>query len=95
MARLRRSSAVLETARLRLSGLKSITPKPVFGAALDLDHYEQDVTAFGAQLDKYNETVSLLDRMQNEIDEAEERLKDKNKRLLAATGAMYGPDSSE
>ena len=43
MARLKRSSNVLETARLRLSGLKSITPKPNFGPALDIDDYEQDI----------------------------------------------------
>jgi hypothetical protein len=95
MARLKRSSVVLETARQRLSGLRSITPKPNFGPALDVDKYEEDINAFGTQLDKYNETVSLLDRMQNELDEEETRINDKNKRMLAATGAQYGPNSNE
>ncbi len=95
MARLKRSSVVLETGRQRLSGLKSITPKPNFGPALDVDQYEQDINAFGTQLDKYNETVSLLDRMQNELDEVEAHINDKNKRMLAATGAQYGPNSNE
>ena len=95
MARLKRSSVVLETARQRLSGLKSITPKPNFGPTLDIDQYEQEINAFSAQLDKYNETVSLIDRMQNELDEAQARINDKNKRMLAATGAQYGPDSYE
>jgi len=95
MARLKRSSTVLETARQRLAGLKSITPKPNFGPALDLDQYEQDVNTYGTNLDKYNETLSLLDRQQNDLVEQEERLRDKNKRMLAATGAHYGPDSNE
>lgn len=95
MARLKRSSGILETARQRLSGLKSITPKPNFGPALDIDQYEQDINAFGTQLDKYNETVSLLDRMQNELDEVEAHINDKSKRMLAATGAQYGPNSNE
>src|SRR3954469_19678446 len=95
MARLKRSSVVLETARQRLSGLRSITPTPNFGPALDVDKYEEDINAFGTQLDKYNETVSLLDRMQNELDEGETSINDKNKRMLAATGAQYGPNSNE
>jgi hypothetical protein len=95
MPRLKRNSTILETARQRLAGLKSITPKPNFGSALDVDRYEQDIEAFSAQLVKYNETLSLLDRLQNELVEEEARIKDKNRRMLAATEAQYGPDSNE
>ena len=95
MARLKRSSAVLETARQRLSGLKTITPKPNFGPALDLDQYEQEIDAYSAKLDKYNDTLSLLDSLANDLDAGETQLRDKNKRMLAATGALYGPDSNE
>src|SRR2546421_357268 len=95
MARLKRSSNVLETARQRLSGLKSITPKPNFGPALDVDHDDQDINALGPSLDKYNEAFSLLDSLQNELDGKETNVKDKNRRLLAATGAQYGPNSSQ
>ena len=95
MARLKRGSNVLETARQRLAGLKSITPKPNFGPSLDLDQYEQEINSYSASLDEYNNTLSLLDRQQNDLLEKEERLRDKNKRMLAATGAHYGPDSNE
>ena len=95
MARLKRSSTVLETARQRLAGLKTITPRPNFGPALDLDQYEQEVNTYSANLDRYNETLSLLDRQQNDLVERETRLRDKNKRMLAATGAHYGSDSNE
>ena len=95
MARLKRSSNVLETARQRLSGLKSITPKPDFGTALDIDDYEQDINDLGTSLDKYNGTLSLLDSLQNELDGKEANVKDKNRRMLAATGAQYGPNSSQ
>jgi exonuclease VII small subunit len=95
MARLKRSSTILETARQRLSGLKSITPKPNFGAALDIDQYEQDINDLGASLDKYNEMVALLDQTQNALEAKEAQINDKNRRMLAATGAQYGPDSSE
>ena len=95
MPRVKRSFSVLETARERLGGLKTITPKPNFGPALDMDNYEREVEALEAKLETYHETLSLLDRLQNELDEAEARIKDKNKRMLAATGAQYGPDSNE
>jgi hypothetical protein len=95
MARLKRSSPALETARQRLSGLKTITPRPDFGPTLDLDEYEQEINAHAAKLDLYNDTLSLLDRLQNELDTGEFLLRQKNRRMLAATQAHYGPDSSE
>ena len=95
MARLKRGSNVLETARQRLAGLKSIDPKPDFGPTLVLDTYEQEINSYGAKLDKYNETLSLLDSLQNDLDAAGDALGDKNKRMLAATGAHYGTDSNE
>lgn len=95
MARIKRNSAVLETARQRLAGLKSITPKPNFGPALDIDQYEQELEAFAASLDKYNDTLSLLDRLQNELEGPEAALNEKNRRMLAATEAHYGPNSNE
>ena len=95
MTRLKRSSNVLETARQRLSGLKSITPRPNFGPTLDLEQYEQEINAYSANLDRYNDTLSVLDRLQNDLDTGEVQLRDKNKRMLAATGAQYGPNSNE
>lgn len=95
MARLKRSSTVLDTARKRLAGLKSITPKPNFGPGLDIDKYEQALNDFSTRVDKYNETVSMLDAMQNELDAAEADINEENKRMLAATGATYGENSNE
>jgi hypothetical protein len=95
MARLKRGSTVLETARQRLAGLKSITPRPNFGPALDLEQYEQEVSAYSATLDKYNETLSRLDGLQNDLAAGEAQLREKNRRMLAATAAHYGPDSNE
>ena len=95
MARLKRSSTVLETARQRLSGLKSITPRPNFGPALDLEQYEEETNAFSENLGSYNDTIALLDRLANDLDTAEARLREKNRRMLSATEAHYGPDSNE
>jgi uncharacterized protein YPO0396 len=95
MPRIKRGSTILETARLRLSALKTINPKPNFGPALDLEQYEQEIEGFSASLDEYNDTLSLLDRKQNDLRARETRLREKSHRMLAATKATYGPDSNE
>jgi len=95
MARTKHSSTVLDTARQRLAGLKSISPAPDFGATLTLAGYEADITAMTTKLDGYNEQLSSLDQSQNELDALEAALREKNTRILSAAEARYGPDSSE
>ena len=95
MARLRRTSQVLESARQRLAGLKSINPTPNFGTALTLAAYETTITDFGGKLESYNQQVAALDDLQNGLQADEDTLRDMNKRMLSAVEAHYGPDSSE
>lgn len=95
MARLRRTSQVLESARQRLAGLKSINPAPNFGTALTLAAYETTITGFGGKLDSYNQQVAALDDLQNGLEADEDTLREMNKRMLSAVEAHYGPDSSE
>ncbi len=95
MARAKRSSSILETARQRLAGLKSITPAPDFGPGLSLLTYEQKSTALAARLDGYNQKLAALDDEQNNLERDEKELHDLNKRVLSATEAQYGPDSSQ
>ncbi len=86
---------MLETARQRLAGLKSITPLPDFGSSLALTGYEADITALSSKLDEYNEMLSALDRLQNDLEIMEAALREKNTRILSAAEAHYSPDSSE
>jgi hypothetical protein len=95
MARLRRTSQVLETARQRLAGLKSITPPPTFGPTVTLGSYEASTLSFAQKLDTYNGTVATLDDLQNDLETDEATLRELNKRILSAVEAQYGPDSSE
>lgn len=95
MARSKRTSAILESAHQRLAGLKSITPLPDYGAALKLTDYEADIKALSDKLDSHNELLSGVDQSQNEFEALEGALGDKNVRMLAATKAQYGPDSTE
>ena len=95
MARLRRNSTVLDTARQRLAGLKAILPAPDMGKALTLDGYEADIEAYSDRQDSYNSKLASLDDETNQLDELEQRLSDLNQRMLAGVKAQYGPDSSE
>ena len=95
MARARRTSAILETGRQRLNGLKAITPKPDLGPNLTFDSFEQTVTAFTATLNTYNQHVAELDQEQNDLETAEVALREQNRRVLSAVEAQFGPDSNE
>ena len=67
MARKRRTSSVLETARQRLAGLKSVTPAPNFGTSLTVTAYETTINGFGTKLDTYNQNVAALDDLQKRL----------------------------
>jgi hypothetical protein len=95
MARLRRTSVVLETFRQRLAGLKSINPAPDFGPALTITAYEAKGNALNTRQSSYNQKVAELDDEGNIFDSEEAELKELNRRMLSAVEAQYGPDSSE
>jgi hypothetical protein len=95
MARAKRSSTILETARQRLAGLKQITPAPDFGPSLKQSDYEGEITGYSTDQDSYNGDVAALDDKQNRLDKRELGLRDWNRRILSAVGAQYGTDSSE
>lgn len=95
MARQRRTSAVLETARQRLAGLKQIDKAPDFGGNLNAAGGEAVITDCADELDSYNQNNAALDEQQNVVDTKEDAAGDWSKRVLAAVGAKYGTDSSE
>ena len=95
MARKRRTSAVLETTRQRLAGLKQINPAPDFGGNLNAAGGQALSADCAGELDSYNQNVAALDEQQNVVDTKENTANDWNKRVLAAVGAKYGTDSSE
>ena len=95
MARLKRTSTILDTARKRLSGLNAITPKANLGTNLTDTIYLAKIDSVSALLDTYNQKIAELDQMQNDLKAAEAELNDLNRRILSAGEAQYGPDSNE
>jgi len=95
MARQKRTSAVLDTARIRLSGLKGIDPTGSFGPNLTAEIYEAKIKSVSDRLDAYNQKIAELDQDQNDLRKEEAELSDLNRRFLSAGEAHYGPDSNE
>ena len=87
MARAKRGSPVLEAARRRIAGLKSIS-SPAFGANMTTAMYEQKADALDARIDAYNQMLSAADAELNGIEAHEAELNDLNKRFLAAARSM-------
>jgi hypothetical protein len=94
MARAKRKSSVLDTARQRLAGLKKIDDSD-FGTGLNPADYGASVTALTAKLDDYNGLLAAIDEAQNELGTMESALRDKNARILSAVEARFGSDSNE
>ena len=95
MARMKRKSPILESARRRLAGFKAIKPKPNYGPGLTEEDFEKVIVDAETLLAKYHQMSAEMDEMQNLFDAAEELANDKSKRILSATEATYGADSSE
>ena len=95
MARLKRKSVVLELFRQRLAGLRAIKKKPDFGPTVTVEAYEAQGKAVADLLDDYNGSLAEIDGKLNRLHDAEKELSTWNRRVLAATGAHFGPDSSE
>lgn len=95
MARAKRKSAVLETTRRRLAGLKSFKSAPNYGPLLTEAILTQKADALEARLGGYNQMLSEADTELNGIEADEDELADYNRRFLSATEGQYGPDSSE
>ena len=95
MARQRRTSAVLETARQRLAGLKKIDPAPNLGPNLSIQGYEGVINGLGAVSDSHNQLAAQMDDSSNAFDAKEAETADFSRRILSAVEAQFGPDSSE
>ncbi len=95
MGRRKRNSKILTQASERLAGLKSIDPALDLGNGLKVSDYEQAITNLQTTIEAYNQMLSQLDEKQNQVDAAENALRDLSERMLAGVGSKFGKDSDE
>jgi hypothetical protein len=89
------SVPVLDLAKTRLSGLKSID------TALDLSNgntvvgYEVEIESLNKKIEIYNTTLSTIDDLYNEYDNQLKVVKKWNENMLSGVGNKFGRDSSQ
>ena len=95
MARRKKTSPILETARQRLAGLKQIDPNLDLGPGLKATDYEADITELSNIENELNGAYAAVDQVQTRYGDKELFVRDKNRRVLSAIEARFGPDSAE
>lgn len=95
MAYKKRSSAELDKARRRLSGLESIGNNVDLGNNLNYQVYHEIVEKTNAALSFYNNLLSQADAALSDLSDKEHELADLSERMLNGVGVKYGYDSLE
>ena len=95
MARMKRTSKVLERAQQRAAGLTSISPTLDLGGGLTLTAFTGEIAAIQARQETYNVALSAVDAAYNNLLAGERNLADLTERVFAGVAARYGKDSNE
>ncbi|MGP1387516.1 MAG: hypothetical protein ACTS2F_28400 [Thainema sp.] len=95
MARRKRTSNVLQKAERRASGMGSIDTQLDLGNGMTLQSFWDDIDDLRDKQKQYNMMLSNIDRLYNDLLEAEKTLAEKSERMLNAVAVVYGRNSSE
>ena len=98
MARSKRTSPVLETAKKRRNALAAIDPNnPNFdlGNGLTKAAYDGSIDEAETKLDAYNAHLEHADRLLGEMKALEKPLATLNTRMLGGAKSKWGPDGIE
>ncbi len=95
MARIKKTSKIIEEANVRLAGIKSIAVDLDLGNGVTAAAYTTKIEETANSLSDYNTTLSLVDEKLNIYEQNEAELKDFHERILLAVGAKYGKNSNE
>ncbi|MEH2146815.1 hypothetical protein [Nostoc sp.] len=93
MARLKRSSTVLDKATLRISGMRSISETLEFGDSLNLAEYERRIQTLQTKLSSYNTMLSTVDEAVGQIELLEQDLRSYSEKMLMSVATRYGKNS--
>ncbi|BDI15262.1 hypothetical protein ANSO36C_10640 [Nostoc cf. commune SO-36] len=95
MARLKRTSQVLEKAARRAASITSIDPNLDVNNGLTLFAYSSLIETMRNKENSYNTALSNLDKIYREMLETEQQLADMTEHILMGIGAKYGKSSVE
>ncbi|MBW4484514.1 MAG: hypothetical protein KME14_18430 [Tildeniella torsiva UHER 1998/13D] len=95
MARAKRTSTGLQKAERRAAAMGAIKPNLDLGNGMTLASFWADIDNMRDRQNKYNELLSTVDQLYNEMLAAEKALAEKSERMLNAVAVVYGRKSSE
>ncbi|MBE9111132.1 hypothetical protein IQ273_17135 [Nodosilinea sp. LEGE 07298] len=95
MARAKRTSTRLQKAERRAAGMGSIKPNLDMGNGMTLNEFWAAIDDMRDRQKKYNEILSTVDQLYNEMIDAEKALAERSERMLNAVAVVYGRNSSE
>lgn len=95
MARRKRTSSAIDKAKLRINSMKSIDAALDLGSGLTVASYKTQIDSTQAALDLYNQTLSSIDDLLNDVVAKEKVLATLNERMLTGVATKFGKDSSQ
>lgn len=95
MARIKKSSKILEESNARLAGIKSINPQLDLGNGMTTQIFGEKIIDVATTLNEYNTMLSTIDEKLSIFEQKELELKDFHERILLAVAVKYGKDSVE
>ncbi|HEY9653859.1 MAG TPA: hypothetical protein V6C50_00060, partial [Crinalium sp.] len=95
MARRKRNSEVLERADRRIESLRSISTALDFGSGLTLEAYTSTIHSLRSKLAAYNTALSSIDKLADDVNNAEQLVMAMSEKMLLGVGCRYGKSSQE
>ncbi|MEH2207518.1 MAG: hypothetical protein V7K53_26195 [Nostoc sp.] len=95
MARRKRNSTALERADRRIESLQSISVELDFGEGLTIQAYTVTINDLRSKLAAYNTALSTIDKLTDEVNNAEKAVIAMSEKMLLGVGSRYGKTSRE
>ncbi|MEH1816415.1 MAG: hypothetical protein V7K26_14315 [Nostoc sp.] len=95
MARPKRNSSVLEKADRRIESLQSISVELDFGEGLTIQAYNATINDLRSKLAAYNTALSSIDKLTDDVKNAEQVVITMSEKMLLGVGSRYGKTSQE
>ncbi|MEH1940243.1 MAG: hypothetical protein V7L01_08520 [Nostoc sp.] len=95
MARRKRNSSVLERADRRIESLQSISVELDFGEGLTIQAYNTTINDLRSKLAAYNTALSSIDKLTDDVKNAEQVVIAMSEKMLLGVGSRYGKNSQE
>jgi hypothetical protein len=95
MARRKRNSSVLERADRRIESLQSISVELDFGEGVNIQAYNVIINDLRSKLAAYNTALSTIDKLTDDVKNAEQDVIAMSEKMLLGVGSRYGKTSQE